>query len=71
MDVLYHTIITTAMLVASPIFMIRAVIDGSFRREMRERLGGWRNIQPPVDPVWIHAASVGEVKLALTLIEQL
>ncbi len=71
MDALYHTIITTVMLLASPFFLIRAIISGTFRREMMERLGGWRSFQPPDDPVWIHAASVGEVKLALTLIDQL
>ncbi len=71
MDILYHTIITTAMLLAAPFFLIRALFSGTFRREMKERLVGWRSFPPPEDPVWVHAASVGEVKLALTLIKQL
>ena len=71
MDVLYHTIITAGLLLASPFFLSRALVDKSFRREMKERLGGWRNLKPPPAPIWIHAASVGEVKLALTLVEHL
>ncbi len=71
MDVLYHTIITAGLLAASPFFLLKALFSKPFRREMKERLGGWRNLKTPDRPIWIHAASVGEVKLALTLIEHL
>ncbi|MFQ5482009.1 MAG: 3-deoxy-D-manno-octulosonic acid transferase [Nitrospinaceae bacterium] len=71
MDWLYHTIFHGAMLAAAPLFLARAAVAPKFRQELAARLTGWRQL--PVRPgcLWVHAASVGEVRIAQTLIRRL
>ena len=68
MDGLYHTIIAGVLLAASPFWLVRCALQPRFRRELAARLWGWKRLYPPPGALWIHAASVGEVRLAATLI---
>jgi len=59
-------------LLALPIFLYtlwQALREGGWRY-LRERLGYYRKT-PQVSPIWLHAASVGEVNAALPLIQSL
>lgn len=71
MDLLYHIIIGTVILAVSPYILLRMVIDRSFRDEIIQRLRGGADIPRQQNSIWVHAASVGEVRAAKTLINSL
>jgi len=68
MDTLYHIIIGTALLLASPFVALRMAFDSRFRRDMLPRLGHAFDLAQQKDCLWVHAASVGEVQVAKLLI---
>lgn len=79
MYALYSLLTAAGMLLLSPYFLIRGLIDGKYLGHVRERLG-WglppelrsaKREEPGEGPIWIHAVSVGEVLAAQPLALQL
>lgn len=66
---LYRIAGGAATALATPYLAARGIAD---RRELRERLGDWRPIDPALrGGLWLHAASVGEARAASTLLSAL
>ena len=68
MDFLYYILVGGLLLLASPFLILRALISSSFRNEIKERMKGANSLPELKDTLWIHASSVGEVRLAKVLI---
>ena len=68
MDFLYYILVGGLLLLASPFLFLRALISSSFRNEIKGRMKGANALPELKDTLWIHASSVGEVRLAKTLI---
>ena len=71
MSFIYHTIIGFAILVASPAIVLRIIFSSNFRSNFLKRILGYKVFEPLNGCVWIHAASVGEVRLGKALISKL
>jgi 3-deoxy-D-manno-octulosonic-acid transferase len=79
MYALYSLLTAAGMLLLSPYFLLRGLIQGKYLSNITERLG-WRfppesrdrnSPGSPEKSIWIHAVSVGEVLAVLPLAEQL
>jgi len=78
MYALYSLLTAAGMLLLSPYFLVRGLMDGKYLGNFRERLG-WtfpEELRPskerqPAGTIWIHAVSVGEVLAAYPLAKQL
>ncbi len=79
MYALYSLLTAAGMLLLSPYFLLRGLIQGKYLGNIAERLG-WRfppELRAKNSPgsaeksIWIHAVSVGEVLAVLPLAEQL
>jgi 3-deoxy-D-manno-octulosonic-acid transferase len=68
MDFLYYILVGGLLLLASPFLILRALVSSSFRNEIKERMKGANSLPELKDTLWIHASSVGEVRLAKILI---
>lgn len=68
MDFLYYILTGGLLLLASPFLILRALVSSSFRDEIRGRMTGANSLPELKDTLWIHASSVGEVRLAKILI---
>ena len=68
MDFLYYILVGGLLLLASPFLILRALISSSFRNEIKGRMKGSNSLPELKDTLWIHASSVGEVRLAKVLI---
>ncbi|MDA8560252.1 3-deoxy-D-manno-octulosonic acid transferase [Nitrospinae bacterium] len=68
MDFLYYILMGGVLLLASPFLILRALISSSFRNEIKGRMKGAHSLPELKDTLWIHASSVGEVRLAKILI---
>jgi 3-deoxy-D-manno-octulosonic-acid transferase len=67
---LYNIFSTFFLIFAAPYFLFRALVDGRFRKELIERMGLF--LSPPLKrPIWVHAASVGEVLCSIPLIKKI
>jgi 3-deoxy-D-manno-octulosonic-acid transferase len=67
---LYNLILTCLLIISSPYFFVRSLVQKPFRKDVAERLGFFQT--PTVqEPVWIHAASVGEVFCCIPLIKRI
>lgn len=67
---LYQSIYTLAFTLMVPIFLFRLFIKStSHQQRWQERLGFVRKVTTCSPVIWIHAVSVGEVKLTQQLIE--
>ena len=71
MSFFYHTTISLAILAAFPFIVLRMVFDPSFRTDIVGRVCGAKDIGSFPGCLWIHAASVGEVRIAKILITAL
>lgn len=71
MDLLYHITIGIAILAVSPFIVLRMAIDPEFRADITQRLRGGEPVPALRDSLWIHAASVGEVRAAKILINSM
>src|SRR5260370_25556915 len=79
MYALYSLLTAASMVLLSPYFLIRSLIDGKYFGHIRERLGlGFPlELRAPGEgrrsegAIWVHAVSVGEVMAALPLAIQL
>ena len=68
MDFLYYMLTATLMLAVSPFILLKALISPSFRKNIKDRVKGTKTLPKLKESLWIHASSVGEVRLAKTLI---
>ena len=67
---LYNFLLTCFLILSAPYFLFRTLIQKQFRNEAAERLGFFSN--PSVKkPIWIHAASVGEVFCCVPLLKRI
>ncbi|MDD5491561.1 MAG: 3-deoxy-D-manno-octulosonic acid transferase [bacterium] len=67
---LYNTVLLIAVLISSPYWLLKLLFSGAWRTGFWQRLGFDLPVQSkPV--VWLHAASVGEVKIAAALVKKL
>jgi len=71
MRIIYHTIIGFAILVALPVIALRAIFSLNFRSDFLKRIFGYNLLKSMNGCIWIHAASVGEVRLGKVLISAL
>ena len=71
MDIAYNIIIAAALLLLSPYGLIRGALDSAFRAELIQRLRQWKSVPPQTGCLWVHASSVGEVRVAVLLIQAL
>jgi 3-deoxy-D-manno-octulosonic-acid transferase len=69
----YNTLLTLVLILSSPFFAFKIITTSSYRRGLSQRLGiGHKDVRKEVGdekPLWIHAASVGEVLGSLPIIE--
>ncbi|MBI4024893.1 MAG: 3-deoxy-D-manno-octulosonic acid transferase [Verrucomicrobia bacterium] len=72
---LYEIAFWIALLLASPYYLLRMKRRGGYARNFSERFGVFardkKNRLRGLQPVWIHAVSVGEVDIALQIIARL
>ncbi len=72
---LYNLLLPVVLVLGLPAFVIKGIRRGGLARNFRQRLGFFssetRSAFEGKKPLWIHAVSVGEVFLALKLIEAL
>ena len=68
MDFLYYMLTATLMLAVSPFLLLKALVFPSFRKDVKDRIKGTKTLLKLKESLWIHASSVGEVRLAKTLI---
>jgi len=71
MDVLYYILTGTLILISTPFLLLRSLFSSNFRNNIKERLKGANALPHLKKSLWIHASSVGEVRLAKTLITSL
>jgi 3-deoxy-D-manno-octulosonic-acid transferase len=66
----YNIFFTFFLIFAAPYFVFRALIGGRFRTELIQRMG----FLPALSlkkPIWVHAASVGEVFCSIPLLKRI
>jgi len=66
----YNIIFTFFLIFAAPYFLFRALIDERFRKELIQRMGFFPTL-PFKRPLWVHAASVGEVFCSIPLLKRI
>ncbi|MCK5552394.1 MAG: 3-deoxy-D-manno-octulosonic acid transferase [Deltaproteobacteria bacterium] len=70
---LYNTLLTLSLILSSPFFALKILTAPRYRRGLSQRLGfSYKSISKMVGnekPLWIHAASVGEVLGVLPVID--
>jgi len=71
MSFIYHTIIAFAILVVLPVMVLRIIFSTNFRSDFLKRMFGYKALNLEIGCIWIHAASVGEVRLGKILISKL
>ncbi|MDH5762375.1 MAG: hypothetical protein OEZ51_05285 [Nitrospinota bacterium] len=71
MDIAYNIIIAAAILLTSPVWGVRMIVDPTFRSEIIERFRQWKSVPRQTGCLWVHASSVGEVRVAQLLIRAL
>ncbi len=67
---IYNTLITIFLIFAAPYFLFRGIIDPRFRKELIQRMGFLPTLSLK-KPIWVHAASVGEVICSIPLIKRI
>ena len=68
MDFLYYILTGGILLITSPFLLLRGLVSFAFRKDIKERMNGAKALPKLKDSLWIHASSVGEVRLAKILI---
>jgi len=68
MDFSYYILTGGLLLLASPFLILRALVSSSFRNQIQEKMAGAHSLPQLKNTLWVHASSVGEVRLAKTLI---
>ena len=67
---LYNILFTFFLIFTAPYFLFRALVNGRFRKELIQRMGFFPNLFVK-RPIWVHAASVGEVFCCIPLIKRI
>jgi len=67
---LYNIPFTFFLIFAAPYFVFRALIGGRFRTELIQRIGFLPTLSLK-RPIWVHAASVGEVFCSIPLLKRI
>lgn len=72
---IYNLLLPLTLLIGLPSFLIKGIRRGGLARNFRQRFGFFREETLKKfrgkNPVWIHAVSVGEVFIALKIIEEI
>jgi 3-deoxy-D-manno-octulosonic-acid transferase len=68
MDFLYYILTGGILLITSPFLLLKALASSAFRKELLGKFDGAKTLPKLKESLWIHASSVGEVRLAKTLI---
>ena len=68
MDFMYYILTGSILFITSPFILLRALTSSAFRKDIKERMNGAKTLPKLKESLWIHASSVGEVRLAKTLI---
>ena len=70
---IYNLLLPVVLVVGFPAFILKGIRRGGLARNFRQRFGIYsselRDLLSGKKPIWIHAVSVGEIFLALKLIE--
>ncbi|MDF1825171.1 MAG: glycosyltransferase N-terminal domain-containing protein [Verrucomicrobiales bacterium] len=70
---IYNTLLPFVLLLGFPGFIVKGIRRGGLARNFRQRFGHYRpEVRKAIsgrDSIWIHAVSVGEVFLALKIVE--
>jgi 3-deoxy-D-manno-octulosonic-acid transferase len=67
---LYNTFLTCLLILSAPYFLLRSLFQERFRKELIQRIGFFP--LPRIHhPVWVHAASVGEVFCSIPLLRRI
>jgi 3-deoxy-D-manno-octulosonic-acid transferase len=69
-DFLYNILLTCFLIAHIPYLFLKVLLRKQPAQILKERLGGFPNI-PFEHPVWIHAASVGEVLCTIPLLRKI
>jgi 3-deoxy-D-manno-octulosonic-acid transferase len=67
---LYNILLTFVLLLVSPYFLFRGLFQRQFRKGLSQRMGFFQSL-PFESPIWIHAASVGEVLCSIPLLKKI
>jgi 3-deoxy-D-manno-octulosonic-acid transferase len=67
---LYNIILTFILIVSAPYFFIRGIFQNRFRKELVQRMGFFPSLHLK-RPIWVHAASVGEVFCSIPLLKRI
>lgn len=63
--------VSLALLLISPWLASLVLVKGRGFGSLQQRIGGWRISLPTRERIWVHAASVGEVRATVGLIDSL
>ena len=67
---LYNILLTFLLILTSPYFLLRSLIQKRFRKALPQRMGFFKS--PSFKrPIWVHAASVGEVFCSIPLLKKI
>jgi 3-deoxy-D-manno-octulosonic-acid transferase len=67
---LYNILFTFFLIFAAPYFLLSALVNGRFQKELAERMGFLPTLSPK-KTIWFHAASVGEVFCSIPLLKRI
>jgi 3-deoxy-D-manno-octulosonic-acid transferase len=66
---IYNILFTILLLFSAPYFLLRGLVQKRFRKSLPQRMGFFQ--EPSLKrPIWVHAASVGEVFCCLPLLRK-
>jgi len=66
----YNILLTFLLVLASPYFLLRSLIQKRFREALPQRMGFFKT--PSFEgPIWVHAASVGEVFCSIPVLKKM
>ena len=65
----YNILLTFLLILMSPYFLFRSLVRKGFREALPQRMGFFKTL-PFKGPIWIHAASVGEVFCSIPVLKR-
>jgi 3-deoxy-D-manno-octulosonic-acid transferase len=67
---LYNTLLTFLIILSSPYFFLRSLVQERFRKELIQRIGFFPSLSAG-RTIWVHAVSVGEVFCSIPLLKRI
>jgi 3-deoxy-D-manno-octulosonic-acid transferase len=67
---LYNILLSFLLIFSAPYFLLRSLVQKRFRKELVQRMGFVPNLSVK-RPIWVHAASVGEVLCCIPLLKRI